>query len=170
MRVQEIWKFIFTHEYHIPLGQCPQGIWYSWVNKIVTLACKWCVPSASDVFLSKNDNSGGKTCEASEGVEYHITCRRALQFVVDVVFKCLRQRSNGQQYFTCMCFLGFIRYNKTFIACGFRKYENLYSPTSIIRGFRGGGIWFLFRVIWFCPVWSRVLIFTHCPIKLIYLW
>ena len=28
-----------------------------------------------------------------------------------------------QQYFTC--FLGFIRYNKTFIACGFRKYEHL---------------------------------------------
>ena len=27
-----------------------------------------------------------------------------------------------QQYFTCMCFLGFIRYNKTFIACGFKKY------------------------------------------------
>jgi hypothetical protein len=21
----------------------------------------------------------------------------------------------------------------------------------------------------FCPVWSRVLMFTHCPIKLIYL-
>jgi hypothetical protein len=32
-----------------------------------------------------------------------------------------------QQYFTCMCFLGFIRYNKTFIACGFRKYENLFT-------------------------------------------
>jgi hypothetical protein len=31
---------------------------------------KWCVPSASNVFLSKNDNSGGKTREASEGVEY----------------------------------------------------------------------------------------------------
>ena len=29
--------------------------------------------------------------------------------------------------FTCMCFLGFIRYNKTFIACGFRKYENLFT-------------------------------------------
>jgi hypothetical protein len=31
-----------------------------------------------------------------------------------------------QQYFTYryMCFLGFIRYNKTFIACGYRKYEN----------------------------------------------
>ena len=33
-----------------------------------------------------------------------------------------------QQYFTCMCSLGFIRYNKTFIACRFRKYENLYFP------------------------------------------
>ena len=43
--------------------------------------------------------------------------------VVDVVFKCLRQRSKYvcQQYFSCMCFLGFIRYNNTFIACGFRK-------------------------------------------------
>ena len=39
-------------------------------NHIVTVACKWSVPSASDVFLSKNDNSGGKTREASEGVEY----------------------------------------------------------------------------------------------------
>jgi hypothetical protein len=29
-----------------------------------------------------------------------------------------------QQNFTCMCVLGFIRYNNTFIACGFRKYEN----------------------------------------------
>jgi hypothetical protein len=69
-------------------------------NHIVTVACKWCVPSASDVFLSKNDNSGGKTREASEVVEYDF-------------------------YFT--------------------EYD-------------------------FCPVWSRVLIFTHCPIKLIYLW
>jgi hypothetical protein len=32
-----------------------------------------------------------------------------------------------KQYFTCMCFLGFIRYNKTLIACGFRKYENLFT-------------------------------------------
>ena len=23
---------VFTHEYHIPLGRCSQGIWYSWVN------------------------------------------------------------------------------------------------------------------------------------------
>jgi hypothetical protein len=67
---------------------------------IVTVACKWCVPSASDVFLSKNDNSGEKTREASEVVEYDF-------------------------YFT--------------------EYD-------------------------FCPVWLRVLIFTHCPIILIYLW
>ena len=57
-----------------------------------------------------------------------------LFIVVDVIFKFLRQRSNGllikyvcQQYLTCMCFLGFIWYNKTFIACGFRKYENLFT-------------------------------------------
>jgi hypothetical protein len=36
---------------------------------IVTVACKWCIPSASDVFLSQNDNSGGKTREASQGME-----------------------------------------------------------------------------------------------------
>jgi hypothetical protein len=36
-----------------------------------------------------------------------------------------------QQYFTCMCFLGFIQYNKTFIACRFRKYENLFTPQGI---------------------------------------
>ena len=56
-----------------------------------------------------------------------ITCRRPLQWTwflnvwdnvpVNLKYVC-------QQYFTCMCFLGFIRYNKTFIACGFRKYEN----------------------------------------------
>ena len=32
-----------------------------------------------------------------------------------------------QQYFTYMCFPCFIRYNKTFIACGYRKYENLFT-------------------------------------------
>jgi hypothetical protein len=39
-------------------------------NHIVTVAFKGCVPSASDVVLSKNDNYGGKTREASEVVEY----------------------------------------------------------------------------------------------------
>ena len=52
--------------------------------------------------------------------------------VVDVVFKCLRQRPNWLEIclpavFKCMCFIGCIRYNKTFIACGFRKYENWYT-------------------------------------------
>jgi hypothetical protein len=66
---------------------------------------------SSDVFLSKNESSGGKTSEASEGMEYdfcpvwsrvliftHCPIKLIylwLQFVVDVVFKCLRQRSNG---------------------------------------------------------------------------
>ena len=59
-----------------------------------------------------------------------ITCRRPLQWMwflnvwdnvpVNLKYVC-------QQYFTCMCFLGFILYNKTFIACGFRKYENLFT-------------------------------------------
>ena len=141
MLVREIWKCIHPRVSYI-------RIWYSWVNKcsyflypqainvllyrmkprkyiyryikycwqtyfksirtlsqifknhIVMVTFKWCVPSASDVFLSKNDNSGRKTRKASEVVEYYF-------------------------YFT--------------------EYD-------------------------FCPVWSRVLIFTHCPIKLIYLW
>jgi hypothetical protein len=29
---------------------------------------------------------------------------------------------------------------------------------------------FYFTECDYCPVWSRVLIFNHCPIKLIYLW
>ena len=32
-----------------------------------------------------------------------------------------------QKYFTCMCVLGFIWYNETFIACGFMKYENVFT-------------------------------------------
>jgi hypothetical protein len=48
-----------------------------------------------------------------------------------------------QQYFTCMCFLGFIRYNKTFIACGFRKYENLFTHEyHIPLGRCHRGIWY----------------------------
>ena len=48
-----------------------------------------------------------------------------------------------QQYFTCMCFLGFIRYNKTFIACRFRKYENLFTQEyHIPLGCCPQGIWY----------------------------
>ena len=51
----------------------------------------------------------------------------------NMVFKYLRQRSNGLEiclpavFYIPVCFLGFIRYNKTFIACGYRKYENLFT-------------------------------------------
>jgi hypothetical protein len=48
-----------------------------------------------------------------------------------------------QQYFTCMCFLGFILYNKTFIACRFRKYENLFTHEyHIFLGRCPQGIWY----------------------------
>ena len=60
-----------------------------------------------------------------------IICRQPLQCVflniwdnvpMDLEYVC-------QQYFTYMymCFLGLIRYNKTFIACGYRKYESLFT-------------------------------------------
>jgi hypothetical protein len=67
-----------------------------------------------------------------------------------------------------MCFLGFIRYNKTFIACRYRKYEYLFTHEY----HTGEKTREASEVVEydFCPVWSRVLIFTHCPIKLIYLW
>jgi hypothetical protein len=38
-----------------------------------------------------------------------------------------------QQYFTCMCFLGFIRYNKTFIAWGSGNVK-MHSPTRCVQG------------------------------------
>jgi hypothetical protein len=61
---------VFTYEYHIPLGHFHQGLIWDRHNLFQAVACKWCVPSASDVFLSKNDNSGEKTRDASEMVEY----------------------------------------------------------------------------------------------------
>jgi hypothetical protein len=48
-----------------------------------------------------------------------------------------------QQYCTCMCFLGFIRYNKTLIACRFRKYENVVAHEyHIPLGCCPQGIWY----------------------------
>ena len=63
-----------TKKTHIHVKYC----WKTYFTSIGTLSQtfknhihnKCCVPSASDVFLSKNDNSGRKTREASEGVEY----------------------------------------------------------------------------------------------------
>ena len=70
---------------------------------------------------------------------------RNASLVMDVVSKCLRQRSRHacQQYCTCMWFLSFILYNKTFIACWFRKYENLFTHEyHIPLGCCPQGIWY----------------------------
>jgi hypothetical protein len=49
----------------------------------------------------------------------------------------------SQQYFTYMCFLGFIRYDKTFIAGGCRKYENVFTHEyHILPGCCLRGIWY----------------------------
>ena len=51
----------------------------------------------------------------------------------NVVLKYLRQRSNGLRIslpaavYIFVCFLCFIRYNKTAIACGYRNYENVFT-------------------------------------------
>jgi len=44
-----------------PLKRCLRHL----EKNIVAVAWKWCAPNASDVFLSKNDNSGGKNCEST---------------------------------------------------------------------------------------------------------
>jgi hypothetical protein len=69
--------------------------------------------------------------------------------VVDVVLKCLRQRSNGLEiclsevFYMYVLILGFIRYNKTFIACGFGKYQNLFTHEyHIPLGRCPQGIWY----------------------------
>ena len=48
-----------------------------------------------------------------------------------------------QQYFTYMCVLGFVRYYKIVIACGYRKYENLFTHEYHIHlGHCPWGIWY----------------------------
>ena len=48
-----------------------------------------------------------------------------------------------QQYFTCMCLVCFIRYNKTFISWGFRKCENVFTHEyNIPLGRCPHGIWY----------------------------
>ena len=74
-----------------------------------------------------------------------ITCRRPLQWPQPKSWNNVRMdlKYVCQQYFTCMCFLGFIRYNKTFIACGCRKYENLFTlEYHISLGRFPRGIWY----------------------------
>jgi hypothetical protein len=61
IHVKYCWQAYFLS----PLKRCLRHL-----KTTVTCTCKWCVLSASDVFMSKNDNPGRKTREASEGVEY----------------------------------------------------------------------------------------------------
>ena len=55
-------------------------------NSIVAVACKWCVLSVSDVFLSKDDNSGGKTREISEGMAMIFISRNMIVVLCDHLF------------------------------------------------------------------------------------
>jgi hypothetical protein len=115
MLVSGKYENVFTQEYHIPWGQRPRGIWYSWVNKFSYflnphainvllyrmkprkhIYVKYCwqtyfksIGTLSQTFKNhcngrlqvmrseclwrfpvKERKSGGKTREASEGVEY----------------------------------------------------------------------------------------------------
>jgi hypothetical protein len=128
MALRAIWQFMdrdVTHKipwnkYHIPPLRKPRGF-----------------------SRQSYRSSTGKCQRHSE----RITCRRPLQWALNVWDNVpMDLEYVFQQYFTCtcMCFLGFIRYNKTFYDFYFMEYDS-------------------------CPVWSCDLIFTHCPIKLIYL-
>ena len=95
MLVREIWKLIHPRVSYSPINKFlnflyPHAItillyrmkprthiyarycWQAYFKSIGTLSriFKNHMPIASDVFPSKNDSSGGKTREASEGVEY----------------------------------------------------------------------------------------------------
>jgi hypothetical protein len=70
-------------------------------NHIVTVAFKWCVPSAFDVFLSKNDNSGGKTRESSEVVNLIILRTLSALSLVNVM-KTINKTSKSPHAFA-MC-------------------------------------------------------------------
>ena len=74
-----------------------------------------------------------------------ITCRRPLQWPqpkswdnvpIDLKYAC-------QQYLAYMCVLGSIRYNNIVIACGYRKFENLFIREYHIHlGHCPRGIWY----------------------------
>jgi hypothetical protein len=110
---------------------CP--IWYGYHSNIVMFICPVITPATNHIpaprkpggFSSQIYRSlTGKRRRHSE----RIICRRPLMWFLnirdnvpmDLKYVC-------KQYFTYMCFLGFIRYNKTFIAWGYRKYENLFT-------------------------------------------
>ena len=102
-------------------------------------------------FINKGRNVGLRAIFLICQIVFSWILSLNLFFVVDVVFECLRQHSNGYKIclpavfymYICMCFLGFIRYNKTFIACGFRKYKKLFTHEyHIPLGRCPQGIWY----------------------------
>ena len=175
LRKNENW---FSHEYHIPLGSCPQGIWYSCVNKFsyfphqhainvyyytsyinyhkyINLIRQW-------VKIRTRDHTGQNHIPWNKN---HIPPRRkprgfSRQSYRSLTGKCQKHsecmwllnvwdnvpldlKYVCQQYFKCMCFLGFIRYNKTFIACRLRKNGNWFSHEyHIPLGSCPQGIWY----------------------------
>jgi predicted RNA-binding protein len=97
MLVREIWKFIHPRVSY-SLRATPEG------NMILV-----------DEYFSRQSYRSltGKRQRHSERIIFWDNVP------MDWKYACL-------QYFTCMCFLDFIRYNKTLIAYGFRKYENVF--------------------------------------------
>jgi hypothetical protein len=127
-------------------------------RKLIHLKYCWQTYFKSNGTLS--DNSGGKNRDASEGGIWFIfhgiwflSCVIACSTFYPLsnqinLFTVIMRYNNKyyhvcQQYFKCMSFLGFIRYNKTFIACGFRKYENVFTHEyHIPPGRCPQGIWY----------------------------
>ena len=114
LKVVEIWKWV-----SLTLKMCNTLFGYNWSYYKCTLKTE----------LSFFDR---KTSEAPGTHHLQVTVTMANVSVVDVVFKCLRQRSNELKIcllavFYMYVFSWFHWYNKTFIACMFRKYENLFT-------------------------------------------
>ena len=92
---------------------------------------------ASQVFPPELSFSDWKTSEAL--VTHHLLWMWFLNVWDNVP---MNLKYACQQYFS-VCFLGFISYNKTFIPCGFRKYENVFTHEyHIPLGRCSQGIWY----------------------------
>jgi hypothetical protein len=83
---------LFTQEYPLPWGQHLRGIWYSWVNKFSYFLNLYAI----NVLLYRmGRNVGLRAIFLIDQIVFSWILILNLFIVVDVVFKCLRQRSNG---------------------------------------------------------------------------
>jgi hypothetical protein len=92
------------------------GIW--WLSCVIT--CSDFYPLSNQINLFMVINIWGIIILYIHALHRKLKTKSWDNVPMDLKYVC-------QQYFTCMCFLGFIRYNKTLIACGFRKYDNLFT-------------------------------------------